>query len=161
MVLENSDLNILERSMKAIIEMPRGDTRRRHLKYDKSGFVDLSPIKDVIPANDGVMPVHYGYIPDTFNPKDDDEVDILVLSDKDFKVGEKTEVKVIALIKRADGDNKVVAVDETQPTIQKWSDVDGDTRSIIETFFSYHHPILSIEDADVAERYVLSNSLNA
>jgi inorganic pyrophosphatase len=145
--------------MKAIIEMPRGDTRRRHLKFDKTGFVDLGTIMDVIPVNEGVMPVHYGYIPNTLNSKDDDEVDVLVLSEKDFKVGEEVDVRPIALIVRADGDDKVVAVDETQDLLQDWTDIEEDTRSMIETFFSYHHPILSIENAAVAKDYVESNSI--
>lgn len=28
--------------MKAIIEIPKGDDRRRHLKHDKSGFIENS-----------------------------------------------------------------------------------------------------------------------
>ena len=53
--------------MKVIIEIPKGDDRRRHLKWDKSGFVDLGPIIEKIPVNGGIMPVDYGYIPGTEN----------------------------------------------------------------------------------------------
>lgn len=132
--------------MKAIIEIPKGDDRRRHLKYDKSGFVDLGPIKDVIPVNEGIMPVHYGYIPGTLNEKEGDEIDILVLSNDVLTVGQEVEVRPVALIKRADGDDKVVAVDESRPAIKSWADIPDEERSLIESFFSYHHKFLAIED---------------
>lgn len=143
--------------MKVVIEIPKGDTRRRHLKYDKSGFIDLGAIKDVIPVNGGVMPVHYGYIPNTENPKEKDEIDVLVLSDNAMEVGEEIKVRPIALIKRADGDDKVVAIDDTNKHIARWTDITENERKLITDFFSYHHKILSIEDADVAKEYVEDN----
>lgn len=140
--------------MKTIIEMPKGDTRRRHLKFDKSGFIDLGPIKDIIPINDGVMPVHYGYIPKTLNEGEGDEIDILVYSKKNLVVGQEIEVEVIALIKRADGDDKVVATYKTDKTIKDWLDIPESERNLIEKFFSYHHKFISIENAEVAKEYV-------
>ena len=138
--------------MKAIIEMIKGDRIRRHLKYDKSGLVDLGLIKDVIPINDGVMPVHYGYIPATFN-NEDEEIDILIFSDKDLEVGEEIEVEPIALIIRADGDDKVIAVDDSV-NLKSWPDVPAGERELIEKFFSYHHEFKSIQDAALAKQYV-------
>lgn len=139
--------------MKAIIEIPKGDDRRRHLKDDKSGFIDLGPTKDVIPVNDGIMPVHYGYIPGTLNKKEGDEIDILVLSNEKLEVGDEVEVEPIALIRREDEDDKVVAVDVSVPQLQKWSDIPESERRLIEDFFSYHHKFRSIEDAEYARRY--------
>lgn len=140
--------------MKAIIEIPKGDDRRRHLKHDKSGFIDLGPTKDVIPINDGMMPVHYGYIPETLNEKEGDEVDVLVLSDKSLEVGQEIEVEPIALIRREDGDDKVVAIDESKGILQRWNDISESERKLIEDFFSYHHKFLSIENSDAARQYV-------
>lgn len=151
--------NINDHLVKAIIEIPRGDDRRRHFKYDKTGFIDLGPIKDAIPVNDGVMPVHYGYIPNTVNPVEKDEIDVLVLSDRETVVGEEMNVRPVALICRADGDDKVIAVDETRDSIHEWSDIPEETRVLIEEFFSYHHEILSIEDADSVRAYVRANFL--
>lgn len=139
--------------MKAIIEIPKGDDRRRHMRYDKSGFIDLGPTKDVIPINDGVMPIHYGYIPDTLNVGGGDEIDVLIFSEKEFVVGEEVEIKPIALINRADGDDKVVAIDSSIG-YKSWSDVPADERELIEKFFSYHHEFKSIENAGVATLYV-------
>lgn len=140
--------------MKAIIEIPKGDDRRRHLKNDKSGFIDLGPIKDIIPVNDGVIPVHYGYIPETLNEKEGDEIDVLVLSDHALKVGQEVDVEPIALIKREDKDDKIVAVDKTKKLIKNWNDIPEDERILIENFFSYHHKFVSIENSEVARQYV-------
>jgi len=144
--------------MKAVIEIPKGDDRRRHIKYDKTGFVDLGPIKDLIPVNEGIMPIDYGYIPETLNEKERDEIDILIISDKKFKVGQKIEVEPVALIKRSDGDDKIVAVDETKKSIKKWLDIPKETRDLIESFFCHHNKIIKIEDAKRARQYVEENS---
>ncbi len=140
--------------MKAIIEIPKNDDRRRHLKDDKSGFIDLGPIKNIIPINNGMMPIHYGFIPETLNEKEGDEIDVLVLSDSTLQVGQEILIEPIALIRREDGDDKIVAVDEGKNTIKQWNDMEKDYRDLIEKFFSYHHKFLSIEDAMSARRYI-------
>ena len=140
--------------MKVIIEIPKGDNRRRHIKQNKSGFIDLGPIRDIIPVNNGIMPIDYGYIPETLNEKEGDEIDVLVLSDKKLKVSQEVEVQSIALIRRDDGDDKVVAVDETKRSIKRWIDIHKEERELIEKFFSYHHKFKAIEDAEIARQYV-------
>ncbi len=142
--------------IKAIIGIPSGDDRRRHMSFDKSGFVDLGPIKEVIPVNGGVCPVAYGFIPGTKNPADNDELDILVLSKKDFKVGEEVEVESIALLRRADGDEKVIARDETaKENINSWEDIALPLRNLIQEFFGFSSKIISIEGKDKAEELIL------
>lgn len=140
--------------MKAIIEIPKGDDRRRHIKYDKSGFIDLGPTKDVIPVNDGIMPIHYGYIPETLNEKEGDEIDVLILSEKILEVGQEINVEPIALIRREDEDDKIVATDETTKMIREWSDISEKERELIEKFFSYHHKFRSIENAETEKLYI-------
>lgn len=140
--------------MKVIIEIPKWDDRRRHLKDDKSGFIDLGPTKDVIPVNNGIMPVHYGYIPETLNEKEGDEIDVLVLADEKAKVGQEIEVEPIALIRREDGDDKVVAVALSRNMVKKWDDIPESERKLIEDFFSYHHKFQTIENAEFANNYV-------
>lgn len=142
------------KSMKAIIEIPRGDNRRRHIKNNKSGFIDLGPIRDIIPINAGIMPIHYGFIPETLNEKEGDEIDVLVLSDRVLKVGQEVLIEPIALIKREDGDDKIVAIDETRKSIKQWADIEKSERDLIEKFFSYHHRFLSIKDVEFAREYI-------
>lgn len=146
--------------MKAIIEIPKGDSRRRHIKPDKSGFIDLGPTKNVIPVNDGIMPVNYGYIPETLNENEGDEIDVLILSNEILKVGQEIEVKPIALLKREDGDDKIVAVDKTKQIIKNWDDVPKEEKKNIKDFFGYHHKFLSTEDAETARRYIENGQKN-
>jgi inorganic pyrophosphatase len=140
--------------MKAIIEMPKGDDRRRHFKFDKTGFIDLGPIKEIIPVNNGLMPIGYGYIPGTLNIDEGDEIDVLILSNKILEVAQEVEVEPIALIVRDDGDNKVVAVDDSISDIKEWKDITEKERWLIEQFFSYHHKILAIENLEVTKQYI-------
>jgi inorganic pyrophosphatase len=139
--------------IKVIIEIPKGDDRRRHLKYDKTGFIDLGPIKDKIPVNDEVMPVDYGFIPGTENKIEKDELDVLLISIKILKVGDEAEVKPIALMRRDDGDDKIVAVDPDS-TMKAWSDVPDATKTAIIDFFGYGHRFNSIESAAAAMEYI-------
>jgi len=145
--------------MRTIIEIPKGDDRRRHLKYDKSGFIDLGPIKDVIPVNDGIMPIHYGFVPKTLNEKEGDEIDVMILSDRTFSVGQEIETEPIALLVRTDGDDKVVSVDETKKDLKCWDDIPESERSLIENFFTYHHKFLSIKGAQAAKKYIEQGKL--
>lgn len=140
--------------MKVIIEMPKGDTRRRHFKFDKTGFIDLGPIVDVIPINNGIMPVNYGYICETLNEEEGDEIDVLVFSENILSIGQEIEVEPIALIKRADGDDKVVAIDNTILNIKSWEDILENEKDVIEKFFSYHHEFKSILNAEAAKDYI-------
>lgn len=140
--------------MKVVIEMPKGDDRRRHLKFDKTGFIDLGPIKEIIPVNNGLMPIGYGYIPNTLNTDEGDEIDVLILSNKILSVAQEIEVEPIALMVRDDGDNKVVAIDDSISDIKEWKDISESERDLIEQFFSYHHKILAIENLEVTKQYI-------
>ena len=139
--------------MRVIIEIPKGDDRRRHLSFDKKEFVDLGPIKDKIPVNNGIMPIDYGYIPGTENKTEKDEVDVLLISLSKFGVGDEAEAKPIALMKRDDGDDKVVAVDNDAAEIS-WDDLDSEVREKIINFFGYAHKFTAIESAEAAIGYI-------
>lgn len=144
--------------MKAVIEIPRGDDRRRHIRYDHKGFIDLGPIKDKIPINHGIMPVHYGYLRGTYNEQEGDEVDVLIISREKFSVGQTVEVTPIALILRDDGDDKIVAVDSTTVAIEKWADLSSGDQKMLLDFFGYRHRILSVENATEARQYIVRNT---
>lgn len=49
-------------TIKVFIEIPKGDNRRMHLSRDKTHMLNLGPIKNVIPINNGVMPIAYGFV---------------------------------------------------------------------------------------------------
>ncbi len=155
-----------EPSVKVFIEIPKGDDRRRHLSHDKKEMLDLGPTKKVIPVNDGMMPIAYGFILGTLqndesskNPDEiPDEVDVLVYSKNSFKVGEITTATPIGFITREDGDHKVVAVDgTTSKQIKKWEDIPSEERKLMLKYFGYKSPIVSVNGAAVAIAYIEKN----
>ena len=153
-VVQYGNVNYNKAMYTAVIEIPKGDGRRRHLNYEKTAIIDLGPIRDVIPVNDGVMPVDYGYIEHTKNPIEGDEVDVIIFSIAIRKSGEKVGVSPIGLIRRDDGDDKVIAIDETISLITSWDDVSTEEKDLILAYFGYGHKILSIENREAAEAYL-------
>ncbi len=144
----------------ALIEMPEGDTRRRHMAHDYSGIVELGLLKDKVPVNDGVMPINYGFIPHTKNPAEGDELDVIVFSEQKIEVGESVKFEAIALLRRADGDDKVVGVDiRNKNVIETWEAFSPPLQSLILEFFAHIAPITRIELGDDAKKYILENSL--
>lgn len=147
------------------IEMPKGDGRRRHLSHDKKEMLDLGPTKDVIPVNDGKIPIAYGFVIGTLqkdesakNPDEiPDEVDVLLYSNNKFKIGEKTKATPIAFITREDGDHKVVAVDSTTKNTKRWEDIPSSERELILEYFCYRSPLKAIQDATAAIEYIDRN----
>ena len=139
--------------LKAVIEIPKGNDRRWHLNYAKTATEDFGPIKEKIPVNDGVMPVAYGYLQNTENEAEKDNVDVLVFSTKDFAIGEEASVVPFGYLHRADGDHKVLAADDTV-SYEKWSDIPVVERELIFAFFGYNHKIEKVEDKEAAEEYI-------
>jgi len=139
--------------LSVVIEIPKGDDRRRHIAYDKSGFVDLGPIKEKIPVNNGVMPVHYGFIPDTSNTHEGDDVDVLLIADTETTVGQTLQIKPIALIERDDLDHKVVATLAGEGA-QKWEELPQLERDLILEYFGYNHTIQAVKPAQDAVKFI-------
>ena len=118
---------------KAFIEIPKGDTRRRHKSYRDGTLIDFGPIKDKIPINDGVMPVHYGYIIGTLNKDESppEELDIIVFSERDVGIGEILEIKPIGLMQREDHDHKIISIEISNTEIQTWEDIKENEKQLI------------------------------
>lgn len=138
---------------KAIIEIPKGCSRRIHLRFDKTGFIDLGEIKEKIPINNGVMPVDYGFIEGTKNPFEDDDIDVIILSNNIFKTGDTVKIKPIGLLRRDDNDDKVLAVDKTVK-MENWDEVPEEQQQLILDFFGYNHKILEVGDSIEGNNYI-------
>lgn len=141
--------------LRAIIEIPKGSDRRIHMSFDGSGFVDLGPIKEKIPVNDGIMPVAYGYLKDFINKKEKDNVDVLVFSNKDFSTGDEVEITPFAIIKRSDEDHKILAHDNTV-SIKNWNDILPKDRKLILDYFGHTNKV-RVGDLKEAESYLNHN----
>ena len=159
----------MKNTIEVFIEIPKGDDRRRHLSHDKTKMLDLGPTKKVIPVNNGIMPIAYGFIIGTLqkdesskNPEEiPDEIDVLLYSKNNFRVSDSTTATPIAFITREDGDHKVVAVDSTtSKQVKKWEDLPAHERYLILRYFGYKSPITKIEGVKAAIEYINKNRIN-
>ncbi|MBI3631355.1 MAG: inorganic diphosphatase [Candidatus Staskawiczbacteria bacterium] len=127
------------------------------MAYNKSGFIDLGPIKDRIPVNDGVMPVDYGFIEGTFNKDDGDEVDVIVFSEKSYKTGDKIEINIVGMLTRADGDNKIIAHDNSLENFV-FDQLPELEKQVILDYMGYIAQITSIDNGESALAYVKNST---
>lgn len=137
----------------AVVEIPKGSDRIIHLSHDGGGFVDLGLIKEEIPVNNGVMPVCYGYIENTINEEEGDNVDLIIFSNKSYKSEDRTEIEIIGMLNRKDGDHKVIAVDDSV-SIKDFNDVNKEEQKLILDYFGYKSEIISIDDKEKTLEYV-------
>jgi len=141
----------------AVIEIPKNCDRRIHWgnrPENKGTFVDLGPLYDVIPVNDGKMPMAYGFLKGTVGTDGEgDEVDVLIFSNKEFKTGDEATVTLFGILKREDGDQKVLAHDETV-SYDSFQNLDPELQKVTLDFHGSKHKITSIEEKAVAEEYV-------
>jgi len=138
----------------AIIEMPKGETRRIHLSYNsEEGFLDLGPIKEQIPVNEGVMPIHYGYIEHAINREEKDNVDVLVYSALEYKTGDRVPIEILGMLNRKDGDHKVLARDSSV-NVGNFYDFSQSEQMLILEYFGFKSAIVSIDDKEAALAYL-------
>jgi inorganic pyrophosphatase len=87
------------------VEIPKGQRNKYELDH-ATGRIRL----DRMLFTSTRYPADYGYIPGTFNPSDNDELDVLVLSRDPLAIGSAITVRVIGLLRRPDGDDKILGV---------------------------------------------------
>ena len=138
--------------------MAKGEMKRIHKAFDGSDFIDLGPIKDIIPINNGAIPVDYGYIKNTLNKEEGDEVDVLIFTEQKLKTGDEVEITVIGMLDKEDGDHKIIAVDD-KSDIEKISDISKEKWNLVEEFFSHKSPIVEILDKNSALEYLQSTNI--
>lgn len=136
-------------SFEILIEMPKGESRRIHLDYSRNYYIDLGPIKNVIPINEGKMPIAYGFVIGTLikDEEEESELDAIVYSENDYKIGDRVNAYPIAAIHIKNGDHKIVFVDDTTKG-KLWDNIPSDERDTILKYFGYKSPVESIGDRD-------------
>lgn len=141
----------------ATIEIPKDSDRRIHKgnQPDNLGqFVDFGPISDKITANNGRMPLAYGFIENTTGSDGEgDEVDVMIFSENEFKTEDTVEITPFAMMVREDGDYKVLAHDETMQ-INSWEEVPADMQKILMDFNGFKLPIVGIKNAEETVAYI-------
>ena len=128
------------------------------MSYDNSGFIDFGPIKDHIPVNEGIMPVHYGYIQDTLNKKEGDEIDVIIFSKNSYNTGDKIDIEILGMLTREDGDNKIIARDNSE-TDSVFSNLPNSKQKLIFDYIGYKSPITSVGDKEEALEYIKTSLL--
>lgn len=146
----------------ATIEIPKDSDRRIHKGYEdhiKGQFVDFGLISDKITANDGRMPVAYGFIENTLGTDGvPDEIDVMVFSEKEFKTEDSVEVIPFAIMVRQDGDYKVLAHDNTV-ILNSFEEISVDMQKTLMEFNGFKLPIVEIKNKEEAILYLDNNML--
>jgi inorganic pyrophosphatase len=139
----------------AVIEIPKGCDRRIHLSDDGINFIDLGLIKKEIPINEGVMPVCYGYIENTINEIEKDNIDVIIFSNKSYNSEDKIKIEIIGMLNREDGDHKIIAVDDSI-SVKDFDDIDKEEKDLILKYFGYKSKIVSIDNKNKTLEYIQS-----
>ncbi len=135
-------------NVSVIIEDPVGSTVRHHWNAETNNWT-TSPH----PHSSRPWPANYGYIVDTRNPADGDELDILVLSTDPLETGQQVEVQAIGVLLRPDGDDKVVGVLISDPLlghISRFQETPVEQIQAIDDWFSEWSQIGQWRDENVA-----------
>ena len=137
-----------------MIEIPKGDGRRIHLDYSRTFFIDLGPTKNVIPVNDGIMPIAYGFVIGTKGKEagENDELDALLYSKKSFNIGDRTKASPIAVLNLENNDHKVVFTDNSE--VKSWKDLPQKERELLLKYFGYKSPIKRVDNKTEALRLI-------
>ena len=118
----------------AVIEDPRGSTVRHHWSDEEQGWVEKPH-----PHTSQPWPANYGYIPETWNPADEDALDVLVISTDPLETGSEVNVRAVGLLLRPDGDDKIIAILIEDPifgAIYRFQDVPAEQIQLIEEWFT-------------------------
>jgi inorganic pyrophosphatase len=91
------------RVVRAVVETPEGTTAAWRYsealgRFEYAGEYELP------------VPAHYGWICGTRNPADEDETDVFVVDPEPRRTGDVLWVRPVALLRKADGDHKVLAI---------------------------------------------------
>lgn len=138
----------------AVIEDPKGATCRHHLDRQTGEWRSVPYPFTVDP-----WPANYGFLPGTHNPADDDELDVIVLARESLATGTRLRVRPVALLRLADGDHKILAVDAGDPDygrISALNEVPTTDLTAIEQWFPESDRFLGWEDAASAEVLIQS-----
>ncbi len=117
----------------AVIEDPAGSTVR-HVRDPETG--EWRTYRH--PFARRPWPANYGYLLGTYNPTDDDALDVVVLASRPLPTGTRLLVRPVGLLRRVHGDDKVLAVacdDPAYASIYRLTDVpEADLVRILDWF---------------------------
>ena len=139
----------------AVIEDPRGSTLRHVRDETSDAWRAFRHPLAVAP-----WPAAYGFLPGTRNPADGDPLDVLVLSSHPLTTGDELPVRPVGLIRRSDGDHKILAVDPADPALGRVTSLAAVPRHELETIAGWFRAWTTFdgwEDAPAAEKLIREN----
>lgn len=98
---------MLEATLPIVIEQRAGEEDRWEWKADTDTVEFQYKLEP--------MPTHYGCSVDIINPADGELLDVMLLDDRDYGRGQRTTVRVIDILRRSDGDDKLLALPIDRP----------------------------------------------
>lgn len=135
--------------LEAVIEDPAGSVVR-HVYDRTTGTWRTFPH----PHARRPWPANYGYLVGTYNPSDDDELDVIVLASVPLPTGTRVTVRPVGLLRRASGDDLVVAVrcdDPRYGSVQRLAEVPTDDLArILDWFADWEQPPPELADEQAA-----------
>lgn len=96
-------------------------------------------------------PEHYGCVPGALSPADGELLDVLMLRDgTERRPGELVPVRLIGVLRRSDGDHKLVVVDPRHSSLRHIDALDEDRRRAMWRWFPRQHVLLRWEGPEAA-----------
>jgi inorganic pyrophosphatase len=138
----------------AIVEQEYGTTERTNWDAQKREFVKTGMVLSV------PLPAPYGWLPQTLCAGDGDALDVLILTNKHLPQGSWLVVRPIGVLLRADRDDKILAVDITDPTYQRYveaSELDVEKLNFIADWFRPYFALEGWGDAAAARSLILAS----
>lgn len=93
---------MVEATLEIVIEQRAGENGRWEWEAERDEVVFRHELE--------AMPEHYGCVVDIINPADGELLDVILIDDRDRERGERVTVRVIDVLRRRDGDDKLLAV---------------------------------------------------
>ncbi len=95
-------------------------------------------------------PEHYGCIPGALAPADGELLDVLLLREAACRPGDRLHVRLIGVLRRSDGDSKLVAMDPRRAGISDIRDLPAERLDAMWRWFTRRHVLLGWSGPDIA-----------
>ena len=132
------------RVVRAVVELPRGV--RVGWRFDPSRGTFSIEEHYARP-----VPIDYGWIAGTHNPADGEHLDVMIATGRTLDVGHVVRVVPLGVLRREDGDHKIMAAVAGEPGYRSLADVPGELIAEIERWMTPQHVLLGWEGAEQAQ----------
>ena len=99
--------------------------------------------------------IDYGWIAGTRNPADGAPLDVMIATDRRLHVGQVVEVVPLGVLRREDGDHKIMSSLASERTYRSMDDIPQTLIEEIEDWLTPHHVLLGWRGADDAQALIL------